>query len=147
VLGEKVNAAGMKFGYHNHILEFKETDGVIPYVELLRLTDPSKVTMELDCEWVIVGGGKPIEYLCNYPIRNHDAACEGLQRAVNPPSKTNRPAVAELGQGTIDYTPILEEAAKAGHVKHCLRRARGLQCALDQSLKIDADYLRQLCLS
>jgi len=56
VIGEKVSAAGMKFGYHNHILEFKETGGVIPYVELLRLTDPSKVTMELDCGWVTVGG-------------------------------------------------------------------------------------------
>src|SRR5436305_872056 len=59
VIGEKVAAAGMKFGYHNHVLEFKETDGVIPYVELMRLIDSAKVTMEMDCGWVVVGGGNP----------------------------------------------------------------------------------------
>src|SRR5665213_1420752 len=62
-IGEKMHAAGMKFGYHNHTREFKKQDGVTPYEELMRLTDPSKVTMEMDCGWVIVGGGNPIELL------------------------------------------------------------------------------------
>jgi sugar phosphate isomerase/epimerase len=147
VLGEKVNAAGMKFGYHNHILEFKETDGVIPYAELLRLTDPSKVTMELDCGWVIVGGGNPIEYLRNYPTRITMLHVKDFKPAATPPSNTNRPTVAELGQGTIDYAPILEEAAKAGYVKHCFAEQEAFNVPWIQSLKIDADYLRKLGMS
>jgi sugar phosphate isomerase/epimerase len=147
VLGEKVNAAGMKFGYHNHILEFKETDGVIPYVELLRLTDPSKVTMELDCGWVIVGGGNPIEYLRDYPTRITMLHVKDFKRAETPPSNTNRPAVAELGQGTIDYRPIFEEAAKAGNIKHCFAEQEAFNVPWKQSLKIDADYLRKLGMS
>jgi sugar phosphate isomerase/epimerase len=147
ILGEKVNAAGMKFGYHNHILEFKETDGVIPYVELLRLTDPSKVSMELDCGWVIVGGGNPIEYLRTYPTRITMLHVKDFKRSATPPSNTNRPAVTELGQGSIDYAPILKEAAKAGHVKHCFAEQEAFNVPWIQSLKIDADYLRKLGMS
>ncbi|WP_125485493.1 sugar phosphate isomerase/epimerase family protein [Edaphobacter aggregans] len=143
-LGEKVNAADMKFGYHNHINEFHKTDGVVPYVELLRLTDPSKVAMELDCGWVIVGGGNPIEYLRSYPSRIVMLHVKDFKRSNTPVSNTNRPAVAELGQGTIDYAPILQEAAKAGNVKHCFVEQEAFNVPPMQSLKIDADYMRKL---
>ena len=141
-LGEKVNAAGMKFGYHNHINEFHKTDGVVPYVELLRLTDPSKVTMELDCGWVIVGGGDPVEYLRNCPTRITMLHVKDFKQA--DASSTNRPAPAELGQGTIDYRPIFQEAAKAGNVKHCFVEQEAFNVAPMRSLKIDADYMRKL---
>lgn len=144
VLGEKVAAAGMKFGYHNHVNEFHKTDGVVPYVELMRLTDPSKVTMELDCGWVTVGGGDPIEYLRNYPTRITMLHVKDFKHSDTPLSNTNRPAVAELGQGTIDYRPILQEAAKAGNIKHCFVEQEAFNVAPMESLKIDADYMRKL---
>src|ERR1700684_1578377 len=56
-IGERVHAAGMKFAYHNHTAEFRSENGVVFYDELMRLTDPAKVTMEMDCGWG-VGGGK-----------------------------------------------------------------------------------------
>ena len=143
-LGEKVNAAGMKFGYHNHINEFHETDGGMPYVELLRLTDPSHVTMELDCGWVIVGGGDPVEYLRNYPTRITMLHVKDFKQARTPASSASRPEVAELGQGTIDYRPIFQEAAKGGNVKHCFVEQEAFNMAPMQSLKIDADYMRKL---
>jgi sugar phosphate isomerase/epimerase len=142
VLGEKVNAAGLKFGYHNHVNEFHKKDGVVPYVELMRLTDPSKVTMELDCGWVIVGGGDPIEYLRNYPTRISMLHVKDFKRP--DPTGTNRPEVAELGQGSIDYRPILQEAAKAGNIKHCFVEQEAFTVPPMQSLKIDADYMRRL---
>ena len=143
-LGEKVHAAGMKFGYHNHVNEFRETDGVVPYVELLRLTDPTKVTMELDCGWVVVGGGDPVEYLRNYPNRISMLHVKDLKRAETPASNTNRPEAAELGQGTIDYRPILREAVKGGNVKHCFVEQEAFNMAPMQSLKVDVDYMRRL---
>src|SRR5277367_5163641 len=42
-IGERVNAAGIKFGYHNHTAEFRTLNGLVIYDELLRLTDPTKV--------------------------------------------------------------------------------------------------------
>ena len=50
-------------------MEFHKTDGVVPYDELLRLTDPAHVTMEMDCGWVMVGGANPVDYLRKYPTR------------------------------------------------------------------------------
>jgi sugar phosphate isomerase/epimerase len=143
-LGEKVQAAGLKFGYHNHITEFHETDGVVPYVELMRLTDPSKVTMEMDCGWVIVGGGNPIELLRAYPTRISMLHVKDFKRSDTPPSNTNRPQVAELGQGTIDYAPILTAAAKTGNIKHCFVEQEAFDVPPMESLKIDADYMRKL---
>ena len=35
-IGEKVNAAGMRFAYHNHTPEFRSENGVVFYDELLR---------------------------------------------------------------------------------------------------------------
>jgi sugar phosphate isomerase/epimerase len=142
-MGEKVNAAGMKFGYHNHINEFHKIDGVVPYAELLRLTDPSKVTMELDCGWVIVGGGDPVEYLRNYPTRITMLHVKDFKRP-DTPSNMNRPEVAELGQGTIDYRPIFQEAAKAGNIKHCFVEQEAFNVAPMESLKIDAEYMRKV---
>ncbi len=60
-IGEKVGAAGMHFAYHNHTPEFRSENGVVFYDELMRATDPAKVSMELDCGWAVVAGAKPAE--------------------------------------------------------------------------------------
>jgi sugar phosphate isomerase/epimerase len=140
--GEKINAAGMKFGYHNHTMEFRELEGVVPYAELLRLTDPSKVTMEMDCGWVIVGGGSPIEYLRSYPTRITMLHVKDFKPVAA--SSTNEHPVSELGQGSIDYAAIFGEVRKAGHVKHCFVEQEGFDVPPMQSLRIDADYMRKL---
>jgi sugar phosphate isomerase/epimerase len=142
--GEKVNAAGLRFGYHNHIAEFHKTDGIVPYDELLRLTEPSKVTLEMDCGWVIVGGGDPIKLLQSHPTRISMLHVKDFKRSATPWSETNRPAIAELGQGTIDYRPILQAAAKTGNIKHCFVEQEGFDMPPMQSLKVDADYMRKL---
>jgi sugar phosphate isomerase/epimerase len=137
-IGEKVTAAGMRFGYHNHTMEFHEIEGVVPYKELLRLTDPAKVTFEMDCGWVVVGGGNPIDYLKNYPTRISMLHVKDFKPGTTPP------APAELGQGHIDYAPIFAEAAKAGNIKHCFVEQEGFNMPPMQSLKVDADYMRKL---
>ena len=143
-IGEKVNAAGLRFGYHNHITEFNKIDGIVPYDELLHRTEPSKVTMEMDCGWVIVGGGNPVEYLRKYPTRITMLHVKDFKRSATPLSNTNRPVIAELGQGFIDYAPILQQAAKSGHIKHCFVEQEAFDVPPMESLKIDADYMRKL---
>lgn len=145
--GEKVNAAGLKFGYHNHIAEFHKTDGVVPYDVLMSRTDPSKVTMEMDCGWVIVGGGDPIECLRKYPTRIAMLHVKDFKKSSAPFSNSNRPVIAELGQGSIDYRPILGAAAKTGHIRHCFVEQEGFDMPPMESLKVDADYMRKLGLS
>ena len=69
-VGEKCNAAGIRFGYHNHDKEFStELEGKPVYTWMLELTDPEKVMFELDLYWIAYGGGDAIEYFGNYPGR------------------------------------------------------------------------------
>ena len=143
-IGKKVDAAGFKFGYHNHSMEFKKTDGVIPYDELLRLTDPALVTMEMDCGWVTVGGGDPIAYLKKYPKRISMLHVKDFKGITASSSTSNVPTIVELGQGQIDYRPIFAEAARAGVVKHCFVEQEGYNVAPMEGLKIDAAYMHKL---
>jgi sugar phosphate isomerase/epimerase len=143
-IGAKVSAAGLKFGYHNHTMEFHKTDGVVPYDELLRLTDPAHVTMEMDCGWVTVGGANPIDYLRKYPTRISMLHVKDFKNITPESSIENVPTIVELGQGSIDYRPIFQQAAKSGVVKHCFVEQEGYNVPPMEGLKIDADYMHKL---
>ena len=141
-IGERVNAAGMRFACHNHTAEFRSENGMVFYDELLHATDPAKVTMELDCGWVVVGGKNPVDYLTRYPKRFSmlhvkDFKMSGWTAGSTPPPST------EMGRGTIDYRPIFE-AAKKGHIEHAFVEQEEFDIAPMEALKIDADYMRAL---
>jgi len=141
-IGERVNAAGMRFGYHNHMTEFRTENGVLYYDEILRLTDPAKVTMELDCGWMVLGGKSPADYLTRYPTRFSmlhvkDFDLKGFTPGVKPPPST------ELGRGSIDYRPIFE-AAKKAHIEHAFVEQEQFDIPPLEALKIDADYMHAL---
>ena len=135
--GAKVKAAGFRFGYHNHTPEFVVVDGVTPYDELMRLTDPALVTFEMDCGWVIVGGGDPVALLHKYPNRISMLHVKDFQPGVTPPH------AAQLGHGRIDYGPIFQ-AAKKGEIKHYFVEQEEFDIAWDEALRIDADYMKAL---
>jgi len=69
-IGEKCNAKGIRFGYHNHDREFStQLDGHTVYDFMLENTDPSKVMYQLDLYWCVVGGKNPVDYFNKYPGR------------------------------------------------------------------------------
>ncbi len=141
--GEKVKAAGMKFGYHNHTMEFAKKDGVVPLDEMIRLTDPALVTFELDCGWVIVGGANPVDYIKRYPTRISMLHVKDFKRTGKPASIAAPPPAAQLGQGTLDYRPVFE-ATKKGEIKHYFVEQEGFDIPPYEALKIDADYMKNL---
>jgi sugar phosphate isomerase/epimerase len=143
-IGERVNAAGIRFAYHNHTGEFRAEKGVVFYDELLRMTDPAKVTMEMDCGWVVVGGKNPADYLTRYPtrfsmlhVKDFKMKISGMTAGSEPPPST------ELGRGSIDYRPIFE-AAKKTAIKHAFVEQEEFDMPAMEALKIDADYMRAL---
>ena len=141
--GEQVKAAGMKFGYHNHTMEFAPQDGVVPFDELMRLTDPGLVTIEMDCGWVIVGGGDPVAYLHRYPDRISMLHVKDFKRHDKAASALTPPPAAELGRGTTDYRTIFQ-AAKKGEIKHCFVEQEEFDMPPFEALKVDADYMNGL---
>ena len=69
-VGEKCNAAGIRFGYHNHDKELSTVlEGKPVYEWMLELTDSAKVMFEMDLYWVVVGGANPVDYFNKYPGR------------------------------------------------------------------------------
>jgi sugar phosphate isomerase/epimerase len=142
-MGERVNAAGIRFGYHNHTAEFRAVDGVVIYDELLRLTDSAKVTMEMDCGWAIVAGKNPVDYFRRYPTRISLLHVKDFKLAGGPGSDTDPPPSAELGRGNIDYRPIFA-AAKNTDIKHAFIEQEQYDMPPLEALKIDAEYMKAL---
>lgn len=85
--GEIAKAAGIKWGYHNHNMEFKRImsdaekaqtpspsdffrpKGDVIYDLLITGTDPNLVLFEMDVYWTVMGQADPIEYFDKYPTR------------------------------------------------------------------------------
>lgn len=139
-IGERVHSAGMRFAYHNHTPEFRQENGVVFYDELMRLTDPEKVAMELDCGWAAVAGMNPADLLTRYPTRItmlhvKEFKLTGVASPSAPPPST------EMGHGTIDYRPIFEAAKKAS-IEHAFVEQEEFDMPAMEALKVDADYMR-----
>jgi len=116
-IGGKTQKANLQFGYHNHNMEFRRFGRVVAYDELLRLTDPELVTMELDCGWVVNAGADPAYYLSTYPGRFQLLHLKDLKRGSVPTTELEI-MCTEVGGGIIDWRRIFAVARKGG-VKHC----------------------------
>ena len=120
-IGEKTSKAGIHFGYHNHNFEFKSYGGVTGYDELIRLTDPNFVKLELDCGWMTVAGKDPVSYLTKYPDRYRLLHIKDFRSGFTPSTSLAEnapgdPVPTELGRGAIHYQKIFA-AARKGHIR------------------------------
>jgi sugar phosphate isomerase/epimerase len=104
-VGEKCRKAGLVFGFHNHQVEFSEMKGRIPYNVLVENTDPKLVIFEMDLAWITAAGKDPIAYFKKYPGRFEIWHIKDLS-----PEKQD----ATLGEGIIDFKPILAMSKMAG---------------------------------
>jgi sugar phosphate isomerase/epimerase len=138
-IGSKVKDRGMHFGYHNHTTEFRKPGSVVPYDELMRLTDPDLVTFEMDCGWVAVAGYSPAQYLAKYPTRISMLHVKDFDLKKG----TAHLQSTELGRGTIDYRPIFE-AAKKAHLTHYFVEQEEFDMPPLEAIKVDAEYMRNL---
>jgi len=70
-IGDEANKRGIKFGYHNHHIEFVNIPNTNQLYEdfLIANTDPDKVFFQMDVYWITVGGQDPVAYLKKYPTR------------------------------------------------------------------------------
>lgn len=142
--GKKVQAAGFQFGYHNHTMEFVAQNGVVPFDQLLKDTDPKLVAIELDCGWVTVGGGSPEHYLRTYADRIKMLHVKDFAKDTGHSSVDNPPPAAELGRGTADY-PKIFAAVKPGSIKHMFVEQEAFpDLPAMEALKVDADYMKKL---
>lgn len=105
--GKTTKAAGLRFVFHHHALEFIPTEGRVPFDLLLAETDPELVSVELDVYWLATAGADPVAYLEKYPARFPILHLGDV-------SKSGDGTIVCPGEGTLDFRPALAAATQAG---------------------------------
>lgn len=145
--GAACKAAGLRFGYHPHGLEFVAS-AANPKEKLfdilLRETKPDLVCYEMDVFWVYHAGENPAQLLAAHPNRwvlmhvkdMRKGALTGFSTGSAPPTDN-----VAVGTGQIDWKSVLGTAQKIGVQYYFIEdeTPAPLQCIPD-SLK----YLRAL---
>ncbi len=135
-VGERVNAAGMTFGVHNHTPEFAVIDGLLIYDELLRLTDPKLVFFEMDCGWVYAAGHNPADYLTREPQRFPLLHVKDMVTGANGQMHST-----EMGRGVAHYAEVMRAARG---MKYYFIEQEEFDMDPMEALGIDAKYMEQL---
>ncbi|HLY15807.1 MAG TPA: sugar phosphate isomerase/epimerase [Bryobacteraceae bacterium] len=117
--GEQCRKSGMRLCYHNHAFEYRPTPEGRLLDVLLKSTDPSLVSLELDVMWARVAGTDPVSVLKQYGDRIPLVHLKNVARGTQERFNEEIPAAAfhDLSDGAVDIPAVLQ-AAKAAGVKH-----------------------------
>jgi sugar phosphate isomerase/epimerase len=107
--GEACKKAGITLCYHNHIHEFENVNGQIPYHVLLSQINPDMLKMELDLGWASNAGVDPVDLFSKHPGRFPLWHVKDMNKNSKQPT--------EVGNGYIDFKRIFAHADTAG-MKH-----------------------------
>jgi sugar phosphate isomerase/epimerase len=138
-VARKFKEHGMTFGYHNHSFELEKFAGV-PGLEILMNESDPAVTFEIDTYWIQHGGGSPAAWIRKasgrIPLLHLKDMCvlEG------------KPAMAEIGQGNLDWPAILAAAKDAGTQWYLIEQDVCQRDPFD-SLKMSLEYVKSLGLA
>jgi sugar phosphate isomerase/epimerase len=145
---ENLKRHGIRTGYHNHAIDFKDFGGTRGFDALIQNTDPNLVCFEMDCGHVIHAGQDPIAYLNKYPTRIELLHLKDLVPGYNVSTTLDtedKDTNAEIGSGSIDWKKLFDTVARYGHVKHYFVEHEGKMAHPPlEALEISYNYLQKL---
>jgi sugar phosphate isomerase/epimerase len=107
-IGDSCRAAGLRFAYHNHNVEFETYGQSAPaYDVLLARTNPALVWFELDAYWAYKAGYDPVSYFERFPGR---FSLLHVKDGTAPPAR----AMTDVGKGVIDFRRLFALSRTAG---------------------------------
>lgn len=112
VVCEKLKAAGMTFGYHNHAFEFVKIDGKTIMERLIEETDPEVFNFIVDTYWLQYGGVTPHEFI--EKLGKRAMAVHFKDFGIEYVDKRQTIVIKEVGYGNLDWDKIIEACDKAG---------------------------------
>lgn len=142
-IGEVSKKAGIITGYHNHNLEFRTIDGVVAYDQLLKLTDPSLVAMELDIAWVVAAGFDPVAYLKNHAERFSLLHVKDVKNGIKTVVDVVETTTTEVGSGKIDWARLFAACSPKG-IKHYYYEQEHWDGPVLEAAKTSYEYLSTL---
>ncbi|MEO6001274.1 MAG: sugar phosphate isomerase/epimerase [Chitinophagaceae bacterium] len=112
--GELCKKSGMKFGYHNHDFEFKESlNDKKVFDIIMEFTDPKLVAQQLDIGNMYGGGGRPLEVLQKYPGRFELLHVKDEIKSEAKDAMSGYESTI-LGKGIIETKKVIDLAKKQG---------------------------------
>lgn len=114
---EKMRAAGMRAGFHNHQVEFRPIDGVKP-IELLARNTSKDVVLQLDVGTCLETGNDPVAWIEANPGRIGSIHCKDW-------SSGPKGYRVLLGEGDAAWKRIFAAAEKVGGVEFYLVEQEG----------------------
>lgn len=138
--GEKAKTHGIEFAYHNYCVEFRRIGGVVAYDELLHLTDPDLVKIQLDVGWAAAAGASPLDIIRKYQRRIVSLHLKDLQSRPDPGAPESTPNVP-LGRGILDWPSLLRAAEKSGIEHYLLEQEPPYVEPIFDSLASSVQYL------
>jgi len=115
---EKVEADGLKVGYHNHQTEFRATDGVCPIEILAKNTKPS-VMLQLDVGTCIEAGSDPVAWIKANPGRIRSMHCKDWS------PEAGKGYSVLFGEGVAPWKKLFEAAEHGGGLEYYLVEQEG----------------------
>jgi sugar phosphate isomerase/epimerase len=115
---EKLEASGLKAGYHNHQAEFTPESGVRP-IEILAKNTKSSVMLQLDVGTCIEAGSDPVAW-----IRSNPGRIRSLHLKEWSPEPGKGYSVL-FGEGVADWKAIFAAAEGVGGAEYYLIEQEG----------------------
>ncbi len=115
--GKTLKAAGLKFFYHNHGYEpVPHGDGTLLDL-IIKETDPSLVSFEMDVLWTWLPGQDPVGLIAKYPGRFKLMHIKDMKPGV--PRGSLAGGIADslkvpIGAGQVDWPALLQAAERDG---------------------------------
>jgi sugar phosphate isomerase/epimerase len=136
-IGEVAAKAGLRCGYHNH------NGDVVAYDELLRLTDPALVTMEMDLAWVYTAGVDPVKYLKKHADRISMLHVKEVRKDLRTMVDRVQAQTTEVGSGKTDWKHVFK-AMEPARIAHYFVEQENFDRPPLEAVKISFDYLKGL---
>ncbi len=136
IMGEKAREYGMRFGMHNHAIEFeKKFEGKTVYELLIENTDESHVFFQPDVYWIRYAGYDPCEVIGMLKGRCDLVHLKDMRDAESK-------KMIELGQGIIDFKAVVKACEAAGTKWYIVENDRPSMDSIE-SVKLALKYLKE----
>jgi len=110
-LSPKVEAHGIRFGYHNHDFEFANYSaekGIPTFWDYIAQSTSDSFVLQLDVGWVNYVGLNPVDYVKKYPGRT---LTTHYKATLQPTTKDKQPII---GQDTLNWGELYEANKTVG---------------------------------
>ena len=124
LIAAKCKEAGFQFCYHNHDFEFAKFDGQTAYDIMFSRLTPGLVHVEFDVYWARFANVDTLSYI------RHFAGQLPLVH-LKDMTKTTPHTFAEVGEGLIDFKPIIEASLASGAEYFVVEQDSGSRPALE----------------